>query len=168
LIPEILAQKWAMGVEAHDIFSPKETGAEGRRNERWWHLLFGVVLPVMLQLALFLIYSLAWVDLMTGRRGFWDIADGMFLDLVIVLASMFGLPAMAIPFGVVQVFSALSLGKKGASRRKMFYIGLLNPSLAILAVTVTSVGWLIVRDQKEVIRGADWGVFGPPTQSLQE
>ena len=125
-------------------------------------------MPVMLQVAVFVIYSLAWVDLMTGRRGFWDIADGMFLDLVIVLASMFGLPAMAIPFGVVQVFSALSLGKKGTRRRKLFYIGLLNPSIAILAVTVTSVGWLIARDQKEVIRGADWGVFGTATSSAEK
>ena len=117
-------------------------------------------MPVLVQVMLFLLYSLTWVDLMTGRREFLVVADGLFLDLVIVLASMFGLPAMAIPFGVVQIFSALSLGKKGASRRKLFGVGMLNPSCAILAITVISVGWLILRDKKEVIEGADWGVFG--------
>ena len=59
MIPEILAQRWAMGVEANDIFGPKATGSEKRLDERWGHFLFGVVLPVMLQVALFVIYSLA-------------------------------------------------------------------------------------------------------------
>ena len=101
--------------------------------------LYGVLIPVCVQVPAIMMWSLMPMDeLLAGEINLPEAIRGAALTLwgpVGVILAL-GLGLISMPFSVVHVLCARALGRSGASRKVLFFVGMLNPCIAWLLVVV--------------------------------
>jgi hypothetical protein len=123
-------------------FSVKDLLFKNMERQNSHYYLYGSILPLLVQVPVLLAWSfLPTSDLIAGRISFDEALDTAVsllgfpgIGLAIIISGV-----IAVPFGMLQVLCARSLGRQGASKRMLFFIGMLNPANAhvvVLAVLI--------------------------------
>ena len=93
-------------------------------------LLLALVIPVSIQILLILIYQeQSWNLLKTAHE----------FAAALVLFTMFWGLLIFIPLAVAQLISMVSLARSNCAPKSLFFAGMLNPAIALIAILL--IGW---------------------------